>query len=287
MNAAFDTFHQMVQSEWTDSGTVAAWGKWAAKQMVMTQAISDAMFARADIGPGMRVLDVASGTGDPAVRAAGMVGPTGKVTASDLSTQMLALCQDAAALVDRTNMQFTQADAHALPFEDGAFDRVTSRFGVMYFVDATRSLREVRRVLRAGGIATLVAWGPLESNPLFGCALGPFFSRLQPPPPPPPPDAPTPFRFAAEGAMTTALRAAGFSSVTEERLQLTMPWPGTPQEIWQYIYEVGAPLRPVFDGPPAAERNRAIAEVIAGYSSFIEGARTAIPGCVVIATASK
>jgi SAM-dependent methyltransferase len=287
MNAAYDTFHQMVQSEWTDSLTVAAWGKWAAKQRVQTQAITDALLARADIGPGMRVLDLASGTGDPAVRIAGLIGPTGKVTACDLSTHMLALCEDNAALADRTNMQFTPADVHALPFEDNAFDRVTCRFGIMYFVDVVRSLREIRRVLRTGGIASFVAWGPMESNPFFGCALGPFFSRLRPPPPPPPPEAPTPFRFATEGRAAEALRHAGFSSVTEERIELEMPWPGTPREIWQHIYEVGAPLRPIFDGPPAAERSQAIADVIAGFNSFFDGTRVVTPGCVVIAVAKK
>jgi SAM-dependent methyltransferase len=287
MNAAHDTFHQMVQSEWTDADTVAAWGKWAAKQRVQTQAITDALLARADIGSGMHVLDLASGTGDPAVRIAGLVGPTGKVTACDLSTQMLALCEDNAALADRTNMQFTQADVHALPFEDNTFDRVTCRFGIMYFVDVVRSLREVRRVLRAGGIASFVAWGPVESNPLFGCALGPFFSRLRPPPPPPPPEAPTPFRFAAEGSTAEALRDAGFSRVTEERSELEMPWPGTPQEVWQYIYEVGAPLRPIFDGLSVADRSHAIAEVIAGFNSYFDGTHVATPSCVVIAVAMK
>lgn len=287
MNAAYDTLHQMVKSEWTDSGTVAAWGKWAAKQRVQTQAITDALLARADIGPGMRVLDLASGTGDPAVGIAGLVGPTGKVTACDLSTQMLALCEDNAALADRTNMQFTQADVHALPFEDNAFDRVTCRFGIMYFVDVVRSLREIRRVLRTGGIASFAAWGPLESNPFFGCALGPFLSRLRPPPPPPSPEAPTPFRFAAEGRTAEALRHAGFVSVTEERSEVEMPWPGTPQEVWQHIYEVGAPLRPIFDGLPAVDRSQAIADVIAGFGSFFDGTRVVTPGCIVIAVGKK
>jgi hypothetical protein len=121
----------------------------------------------------------------------------------------------------------------------------------MYFVDLARSLGEVRRVLCVHGLASFVAWGPLEMNPFFGCALGPFFSRLRPPPPPP--DAPAPFRFATEGRIAVALGEAGFLNVREERLVVPMSWPGTPQELWQHIYEVGAPLRPVFDGlaPPS------------------------------------
>jgi SAM-dependent methyltransferase len=285
MNAMQDTFHRMVQAEWTDGTTVAAWSKWAAKQVVQTQAISDAMLARTDIRLGMQVLDLACGTGDPAVRIAGLVGPSGRVTACDLSRQMLAACEDNAALADRANMRFAQADVHALPFDDGAFDCVTSRFGIMYFVDVARSLREVRRVLRSHGVASFVAWGPLEMNPFFSCALGPFFSRLQPPPPPP--DAPTPFRFAAEGRIATLLGQAGFSNVREERSVVPMPWPGTPQELWQHIYEVGAPLRPVFDGLAAAERDRAISEVLAGFDKYFDGKHVTTPGCVVIATGVK
>jgi ubiquinone/menaquinone biosynthesis C-methylase UbiE len=285
MNAIQDTFHRMVQAEWNDDTTAAAWSKWAAKQVAQTQAISDAMLARTDIRPGMQVLDLACGTGDPAVRIAGLVGPKGRVTACDLSKQMLAACEDNAALADRANMRFAQADVHTLPFDDEVFDRVTSRFGIMYFVDVARALREVRRVLRTHSIASFVAWGPLEMNPFFSCALGPFFSRLRPSPPPP--DAPTPFRFAAEGQIATVLGKAGFSNVREERVVVPMPWPGTPQELWQHIYEVGAPLRPIFDGLGAAERDRAISEVLAGFNQYFDGKSVTTPGCVMIATGEK
>ena len=107
----------------------------------------------AHLAPGMQVLDIASGTGLAAEAALGVVGPTGHVTAADLS----------AAMVEKAHARFSNAknvsvaieDGQALSFSDESFDAVVCSLGLMFFPDPMRGLAEFRRVLRLGGRAAV------------------------------------------------------------------------------------------------------------------------------------
>jgi demethylmenaquinone methyltransferase/2-methoxy-6-polyprenyl-1,4-benzoquinol methylase len=106
--------------------------------------------ARVAAKPGMRVLDIAGGTGDLAKSMAQDVGPTGQVWLTDINRSMLGVGRDRmldAGLVLPTAV----CDAEALPFEDGYFDRVTVAFGLRNMTHKDRALAEMTRVLRPGG----------------------------------------------------------------------------------------------------------------------------------------
>ena len=104
------------------------------------------------IGPGQRVLDVACGSGNVALRAA---AAGADVVACDLEPAQLEAGRDQAPEID-----WVQADAAALPFEDGAFDVVTSSAGVMFAPDHQAAADELVRVCRPGGTIGLIAFTP-------------------------------------------------------------------------------------------------------------------------------
>ena len=217
--------------------------------------MKQALLAQARIEPGMRVLDLACGQRRPAIAIAGLVGADGDVTALDVSAEMLEVCEDNAREAGRANMSFACADAEALPFADETFDRVTSRLGIMYFVDAQKALYEIRRVLKRGGIAAFLVWGPAESSPYFLCGLGPFMQRLNPPAPPP--DAPGPLRYAVRRLALEGVGRRGLRGGHEQQHVVELPWPGSPDELWQHLYDVAVPARPLFDGlPPPSARTQ-------------------------------
>ena len=121
---------------------------------VMTAGLHHAWRRRAadlaGVGPGDRVLDVATGTGDLALELAGRVGPDGEVIGSDFSQEMLARARTKAPPGDGP-VVFEWANAMALPYADGEFAAATVGFGARNFGDLDRGLREMARVVRPGG----------------------------------------------------------------------------------------------------------------------------------------
>jgi ubiquinone/menaquinone biosynthesis C-methylase UbiE len=143
-----------------------------AKDMVWS--FGPALVQACGIGPGQRVLDVAAGTGNVAIRAA-LAGAD--VVASDLEpAQLEAGGREAEAC--GAELEWTQADAQALPFGDGEFDVVTSSAGVMFAPDHQAAANELLRVCRPGGTIGLITFTPA------GMA-GEFFALVEPYAPPP------------------------------------------------------------------------------------------------------
>jgi demethylmenaquinone methyltransferase/2-methoxy-6-polyprenyl-1,4-benzoquinol methylase len=122
---------------------------------VMTAGLHHAWRRRAvdlaEIGPGDRVLDVATGTGDLALELARRVGPTGAVVASDFSEEMLSRARTKAASGTAAPVTFAWGNALELPYGDGEFAAATVGFGARNFSDLDRGLREMARVVRPGG----------------------------------------------------------------------------------------------------------------------------------------
>jgi ubiquinone/menaquinone biosynthesis C-methylase UbiE len=107
----------------------------------------------AHIAPGMRVLDIAAGTGLAAEAALGVVGPEGRVTAADLSSSMVQKARQ--RLGDAPNVSLAVENGQALSFPNESFDAVICSLGLMFFPDPARGLAEFHRVLRAGGRAAI------------------------------------------------------------------------------------------------------------------------------------
>jgi demethylmenaquinone methyltransferase/2-methoxy-6-polyprenyl-1,4-benzoquinol methylase len=104
----------------------------------------------AEVAPGDRVLDVATGTGDLALELAARVGPSGRVVGSDFSERMLSLARIKAENLDLP-VGFELGNALELPYEEDSFDAATVGFGARNFSDLRRGLGEMVRVVRPGG----------------------------------------------------------------------------------------------------------------------------------------
>src|SRR5437867_6872341 len=143
-------------SQWGHSYRLIASEKWKIKSAAMGRDATDVLVDYTRPTPGMKILDLASGTGEPAITIASRIGPEGHVIALDLSPELLQIAEERAGERDLTNLTTRQADANNLPFPDQSFDLVTSRFGVM-FLDED-ALRESCRVLRPSSRACSLAW---------------------------------------------------------------------------------------------------------------------------------
>ncbi len=117
----------------------------------------------AAVGPGSKVLDVATGTGDLAIEAARRVGPTGEVIGSDFSEEMLAGARKKQAPIP---IPFEWGNALDLGYETGRFDAATVGFGARNFSDLDQGLREMTRVVKPGGRVVVLEITTPQKPPL-------------------------------------------------------------------------------------------------------------------------
>ncbi|HXM20213.1 MAG TPA: class I SAM-dependent methyltransferase [Terriglobales bacterium] len=270
--------------QWGASYRLIASEKWKAKSAAMGRDVTDALVEYARPKPGMKVLDLASGTGEPAISLAARVGSEGHVTALDLSSELLQIASERAQQRGLTNFSTQQADAHQLPFSDQSFDLVTSRFGVMFFQDCEKALREVHRVLKPGARACFLTWGPFE-QPYWSSMIGVVIKHVGGPAIIP--GGPDPFKFAQPGSLSSVLRKAALSNVEEDTKTLPWTWPGTAEEVWQQMQAVATPFLPLLQRIPAERRDAVDHEVMTAIQQYADGNIIKFGAVVVLASATK
>ena len=183
-----------------------------------------AILDRAGPPVGGRVLDVGCGAGALSLAAAEKVGPTGRVTALDVSRTLLSLARARAARAGVAQLELIEGDAERHPLEPGAYQRIVSRFGVMFFDDTVAAFRNLRTGLAEGGSLTFACWGPPGQNPWMGLPREVTARHVDLPAPAP--DAPGPFRFADADAVIEMLGRAGFRNAAAEARTGTIPLGG-------------------------------------------------------------
>lgn len=269
-------------SDWNTFARVNAAQRWRKPSAMMGRPMTDAIVAEAQIVPGVRVLDVASGTGEPAISIATALNGSGSVTATDISAEPLAVGEQRARERNLTNVRFLVADVHALPFAAESFERVTSRLGVMFFADLAQALREINRVLAKGGRVSLLAWGKIQ-QPYFGVTLGTIIRLC--------PDLVVPktgmFQFGAHGVLTQALAGSGFQHIDERQCDVAWNWPGSPEDLWTYFQEVTVPFKPLFQSIPAAKRLEVDRAVLRELNLRYDGASVNFDAEITLVSATK
>jgi SAM-dependent methyltransferase len=189
-----------------------------------------------DAVPGARVLDLAGGTGFPAIPLARM-HPGVSFVLTDISASMVEFASRRAASERLMNIECRVLDAHALDYADESFDAVTSAFGLMLCEDPVQVASEIRRVLKPGGRFAVVVWDTPTKNPflaIFGRAIvaSGIVDR-------PERTEPGPFRLAEPGELVRVLREGGFTDVAIESREATVTY----DSIDDYI-EKGSTLPP-------------------------------------------
>jgi ubiquinone/menaquinone biosynthesis C-methylase UbiE len=271
-------------SDWNSFGRANASQKWRRQSAAMGSDMTQALVGAAQVGPGMHVLDIACGTGEPAISLAALLKNRGEVVGVDLSPAPLQIAADRAAQRGLTNARFQQADAHDLPFPDNFFDCITSRLGVMFFTDLPRALAEMRRVLKPAGRATLLVWGPID-QPYFETTVGTVLRML------PGVDMPDSgrkmFALGHAGVLAKALQESGFTHAEEHIVTFPWTWPGTPEEVWEYFQEVAVPFAPLLKSIPDEQRQEIDNEVLGAIGKYCDGASIKFTATVNITVAIR
>jgi SAM-dependent methyltransferase len=245
----------------------AGWKKWWRVLERSAQPVSDRLVDLARIGPGMRVLDVATGSGEPAVTAARRVGPSGRVLAVDQSPGMLAIGRERADSLRITNLEFRESDGEALMIEEGDFDAVLCRWGLMFMPDLERALNGFRQRLVAGGRIAVSVWSTPDKVPMI--SIGAEMVRKLVSLPPPAPGALDPLRLADTTILTNALERSGFGNVQVQRMPVTFEF-DSPDDFTQMRADVAAPFRSLLARQSPELRRQVIAAVTDDARKFVQ-----------------
>jgi SAM-dependent methyltransferase len=172
--------------------------------------VVEALVDRAALRTGERVLDLGTGTGAVARRAAAGVGPGGRIVGLDVSAEMIARARRAATQVATPYLTFLEARAESIPTRDGAFDVVLACLSMMYVIDRGAAAREIARVLKRGGRFFAAAWAGPEH-----CDIVRFQQTAAAFAGPPPVPGVGPGALADPGEFVRQLAAAGITAAVE------------------------------------------------------------------------
>jgi ubiquinone/menaquinone biosynthesis C-methylase UbiE len=267
------------RASWDAAARTRASDRWADAAVRWNKAMTDALLSSAAITSDCAVLDLAAGSGDPALTIAARLS-TGKVIALDCSHTGLSLASTHAHRLGlETKIDFIQADAHAMPLAQNSVDRVTCRCGVMFFNDTGLVMSEVLRVLRSSGCATFLVWGPFE-QPFFEATVATVLRFV--PGAQMPPQAQAMFRFASPGSLERVVRAAGFPDQILGTVNDFSWILQTSEELWAYQQEISTLCHPLFESIPADLRTKVDTKVISLLSRFQSGNVLSVPANIIV-----
>jgi SAM-dependent methyltransferase len=258
--------NQAVINQWT--GAAPYWEKHRDIIRQMFAPVTGALVEDARIAGGCTVLDIASGSGEPALSIAAVVAPEGRVFGIDPIPGMVAAASRAAQDLAVANAQFDVAFADQLPFPPDTFDAVVSRFGAMFFPSPADALRDILRVLKPGRRLALAVWHSADANPFFHI-ISRVIDRFVAPPPLEP-DALDAFRFATPGKLRDILRQAGVVDPSERLFRFPIQAPVSVVDYWTLRFEMSERLRERVSGLTAdqlSELKRETFEVLREYST--------------------
>ena len=278
-----DQIKDQMRKEW--GGAAPAWKKYEDRLRAFGSPVRDRMLDVANLAPGKRVLDVACGTGEPAIPAAERVAPNGSVLATDLVAEMIDVARDIAKQRGVKNIEFRVVDGEELPVDDASFDAVTCRWGIMFMPRPDAFAMEAHRVLKPGGRVVAAVWASPQQNRSISLPLAVLSRHMEVPTPPP--GAPGVFSFADPKRLPDMLSAAGFKDVQLEEVPLVMSDFETGHDYWAYISELAGPVRTLLAKLPENQRRQVAEEVAAEASGGDASKPVNIPGLAMVGHGTK
>jgi SAM-dependent methyltransferase len=195
------------------------WREWWAAFEDGAQRLSDRLVELAEIKPGNRVLDIATGIGEPALTAARKVRPDGQVIGTDISSEMVAIARDRTKEfgLDATAV-FEDIDAETYPYPSSSFNAVISRWGLMFLPNLAPTLQKIRVSLVPDGILSAAVWSVPDKAPVLMLAFRTASEKAGLPPPAA--GSPGPFKLADVVTLENSLIEGGFRNIKIETLNL-------------------------------------------------------------------
>jgi SAM-dependent methyltransferase len=243
---------------------------WVDSQQVLDRVLApfqDILIEAIVAGSGGHVLDVGCGTGSTSLAIARRLGEGGRCVGVDISEPMLTRARERAGVEPRPP-SFVWADAETYAFEAESFDRVVSRFGVMFFANPVAAFANLRRAAKPEGELRFVAWRKADENPFMTTAervAAPLLPNL----PPRHPNEPGQFAFGDAQRVRTILEDSGWLDVDLQPIDVPCSMPES--DLDEYVTRMG-PVGRVLHEADASLRAEFLKRARMAYEPYVHGA---------------
>ncbi|WP_341319018.1 methyltransferase domain-containing protein [Paraburkholderia sp. IMGN_8] len=264
----------MSVNQQTENEQTALWNGSAGRAWVAAQEVLDEMFKPFEdllvdmtcAGSGHRVLDVGCGTGSTTLAVARRLGAKGRCVGADISAPMIAAAQ-ARAERDGSTARFICADAQTHAFEPASFERIMSRFGVMFFDNPVQAFANLRRAATNDAELRFIAWRSAAENP-FMTTPERAAAPLRPNLPARQPGAPGQFAFADRQRISSILDESGWAGIDIRPIDVDCTLPE--KELVGYLSRLG-PVGRILQEADEHTRTQVIETVRAAFDPYVHG----------------
>jgi ubiquinone/menaquinone biosynthesis C-methylase UbiE len=279
------TIKEQQKKDWGDAAD--SWRRNHERLKETTAPVTRAMIEGVGISAGQRVLDIACGSGIPAIPAAQAVGPAGFVLATDQAPEMIEVAKENAKAEGVSNIDFRLVDGEDLNVDPGSFDAVTVRWGIMFMPEPVLCLKQAYDALKPNGRISLAVWGPPQNNPFISLPMGIARKYYEGPPLPDPTQPGSPFSFADKGKLQFVLEQAGFRDIHIDEMNIEMVKFDSGEEFWEYCKEFIGPLRRILDQMPQETQEKIGQEVAQAAPQGNPEGKVSLNGNPILASATK
>ncbi|MFV1998690.1 MAG: class I SAM-dependent methyltransferase, partial [Acidiferrobacterales bacterium] len=231
--------------------------------------VTERMLDMAGIDAGHWMLDIASGTGEPAISAAQRIGDSGRVIGTDLVEEMLFVARDKVLEENLTNIEFRCIDGEELEFEPASFDAVTIRWGLMFMPEPETCLNHAYRLLKRNGRIVIACWAAPEHNPFVSILMETLSKYTDIPDPGL--DAPGMFAFADPNRLCGVLEATGFTDLAIEYMAINIIEVDDGAAYWAAMQDIARPVMALANQLNAETRAAFVEEIIEIANGFRVG----------------
>lgn len=243
------------------------WKKWAPTIESAAQVINDRLVDMARLEAGDKVLDIATGYGEPLMSILKRVGSSGAVVATDLSPEMIALARERVAESGMSNVSFYACNGETLEIPEGGFDAALCRWGLMLMTDPDACLIRIHELLKPGGSVAMAVFSEPAKSPLLSVAGATVRRAVGVGPPDP--DEPNIFRLADSADLERRFHAAGFREIALEQVACECVH-DSPDAYVRFLQDIARDIVRLLEGQSPEQQQdiwQAVAEAVQPYQA--------------------
>ena len=243
------------------------WQKWWKTIESATEGVSKRLVELAEIKPGSKVLDIATGIGEPALTAAKQVGKTGEILAIDISPQMLSFAkQRAISLGLQDVVEFKEGDAETIDLPSSTFDAALCRWGLMFFPNPKAGLSNIYRSLVKGGHFAAAVWATPDKVPFISVPMNIVLKETNSQPQ----GTLGPFSMSDQNNLKKFYEESGFMHHIIERINVVSDFDST-DDFTAFTIDHGGPaLQKILTGETNERREQILKAISKGSEKYAD-----------------